>query len=118
MEAWLAAHAIKVIARPAWADDAPAPESEISPESAEEAPKSQSGRRTRSAEALRQQLKDLGDSLGPRDLDMVVSFAEFLKARRAARGFAHHHEHMNQERAVAGAAPSSKKLEEAPHDET
>ena len=44
-------------------------------------------------------MKELAESLGPRDLDMIVGFAEFLKARRAARGFAHHHEHMLQERA-------------------
>ena len=52
MEAWLNAHAIQAIARPAWADDAPAPEAEPAPESTEEtAPKSQSGRRARNAEA-------------------------------------------------------------------
>jgi hypothetical protein len=67
----------------------------------EEAPRSQSGRRARNADALRQSLKELGDSLGPRELDLLVSFAEFLKARRAARGFAHHHEHMLQEREAA-----------------
>jgi hypothetical protein len=32
---------------------------------------------------------------------MLVSFAEFLKARRAARSFAHHHEHQMQERVEA-----------------
>jgi hypothetical protein len=116
MEAWLAAHAIKAVARPAWVDEAPAPESEVGPESIDDAPKSQSGRRTRSADALRQQLKDLADALGPRDLDWIVGFAEFLKARRAARGFAHHHEHMTQERAAGGATPSTKKLEEAPEE--
>ncbi len=31
----------------------------------------------------------------------MVVFAEFLKARRAARGFAHHHEHQLQERQEA-----------------
>jgi Uncharacterised protein family (UPF0158) len=103
MEAWLGAHAIKAISRPAWAEGAPPPESENIPEVAgEEAPKSQSGRRTRNAETLRQHLKELAELLGPRDLDTIVSFGEFLKARRAARGFAHHHEHMMQER-VAGA---------------
>jgi hypothetical protein len=98
MEAWLTAHAIQPIARPVWADAPSAPESETPPESVEEGPKSQSGRRTRNAESLRQHLKELGELLGPRDLEMVVGFAEFLKARRAARGFAHHHEHMMQER--------------------
>ncbi len=103
MEAWLAAHAIKPVNRPAWADPAPEPEVEAPADSVEEGPKSSGGRRTRNAESLRQHLKELGDALGPRDLDMVVGFAEFLKARRAARGFAHHHEHMMQERAAPGA---------------
>jgi hypothetical protein len=137
MEAWLTAHAIKPITRPAWsvgsagaagaagaegdepessrpaqgappaAGIAPAPDS--SPESVDEpVPKSGSaastgtiGRRSRNAETLRQQLREVGEVLGPRDLDLVVSFAEFLRARRAARGFAHHHEHMMSERAHA-----------------
>jgi hypothetical protein len=99
MEAWLSAHAIQPIERPVWAEPPPAPESEAVPDSNDEgAPKSQGGRRARSAETLRQHLKEVGEALGPRDLDLVVSFAEFLKARRAARGFAHHHEHMLQER--------------------
>jgi hypothetical protein len=115
MEAWLNAHAIQAIARPAWAEGTAPPEPEVAPESTEDpAPKSQSGRRARNAEMLREQLKELGDALGPRDLDMIVGFAEFLKARRAARGFAHHHEHLLQERANAGGAPppSSKKEDE------
>jgi hypothetical protein len=111
MEAWLNAHAIKAVARPAWAEVPPGPESELVPESTDEAPKSQSGRRTRNAEALRTHLKELAESLGPRDLDMIVSFAEFLKARRAARGFAHHHEHMMQERAAISSSPPSSKKE-------
>jgi hypothetical protein len=111
MEAWLNAHAIKAVARPAWSEAPPAPESEVAPDSTDEAPRSQSGRRARNAETLRQQLKDLAEALGPRDLDMIVSFAEFLKARRAARGFAHHHEHLMQERAAAAGAV--KKEEEA-----
>jgi hypothetical protein len=88
-------------------------ELEPAPDSVEDsAPRSQSGRRARNAETLRQHLKELADSLGPRDLDMAVNFAEFLKARRAARGFAHHHEHMMAERAAAassGLPPPSKK---------
>jgi hypothetical protein len=121
MEAWLTAHAIKAVPRPGW--DGGPPSDEIPPDSlvplsqsapsltaaaaaaaasaasgVEEAPRSQSGRTRRNADALRQSLKELGDALGPRELDLLVSFAEFLKARRAARGFAHHHEHMMQER--------------------
>ncbi len=99
MEAWLAAHALKSVERPAWADAPSEPDTEPSPESADEGPKSASARRARNADTLRQHLRELGDTLGPRDLDVLVGFAEFLKARRAARGFAHHHEHMLQERA-------------------
>ncbi len=115
MEAWLGAHAIKAAIRPAWADDTTAPpESEASPESNEDAPKSKSGRRTRNAETLRQALRELGEALGPRDLEMLTGFAEFLKARRAARGFAHHHEHMMQERSTlpSPSSPSLKKEED------
>jgi hypothetical protein len=108
MEAWLTAHAIKATPRPTWNEGPPGPESEPIPDSLvappsvpggpDEPPKSQSGRRARNADASRQQLKQLAEVLGPRELDTLVSFAEFLKARRAARGFAHHHEHMQQER--------------------
>jgi hypothetical protein len=109
MEAWLTAHAIAPVARPVWADVPAPPESEAPPESSEDgAPKSQGGRRARSADTLRQQLKDVAETLGPRDLDLVTTFAEFLKARRAARGFAHHHEHMLQERAGGGSSQPKK----------
>lgn len=107
MEAWLSAHAIKASVRPAWADAPMPPDTEPPPESSDESgPKSQSGRRARNAETLRQQLRELAETLGPRDLDMIVGFGEFLKARRAARSFAHHHEHMLQERGV-GASPAA-----------
>jgi len=108
MEAWLTAHAIRPVARPQWLepgeeDRESSPESVAPPSSTSipesEGPRSSSGRR-RSAEASRAHLKELADTLGPRDLDVLVSFAEFLKARRAARGFAHHHEHMQAERAA------------------
>lgn len=113
MEAWLTAHAIRAVPRPTWGDGPPSveevPESLVplstpsvqSVADLEAAPKSQSGRRQRNAEALRQQLKELAEAVGPRELDLLVSFAEFLKARRAARGFAHHHEHMREEREAA-----------------
>ncbi len=116
MEAWLTAHAINATARPTWENG---PESELTPESAApsstallpdgDGPKSSSGRRTRNADQGRQQLKELAETLGPRDVDTLVSFAEFLKARRAARGFAHHTEHMAAER-------ESKRLLDTPRD--
>jgi hypothetical protein len=116
MEAWLAAHAIRAIPRPQWAEGT-GPDSELPPDSVvsspemAEGPKSTSGRRARNAEASREQLRELAEALGPRDLDAIVSFAEFLKARRAARGFAHHHEHLQQEREVASAPRSSRLIE-------
>jgi hypothetical protein len=122
MEAWLSAHAMTAVPRPTWGDGGPPSAEEVPPDSlmpvssplvdGETAPKSQSGRRQRNAEALRQNLKELGDALGPRELDLLVSFAEFLKARRAARGFAHHTEHMREERDAA-APRSSRVLETA-----
>jgi len=126
MEAWLSAHAIKAVPRPTWGDgppsvEEPPPDSLVplsSPSLAaaaadgSEPPKSQSGRRQRNAETLRQHLKELGDALGPRELDLLVSFAEFLKARRAARGFAHHHEHMLQEREAAVQSQRASRVQE------
>jgi hypothetical protein len=109
MEAWLTAHAIKAVPRPQWAEGPPS-EVEPAPESLSmlgpdsEAPKSQSGRRTRSAEASRQHLRETAEALGPRELETLVAFAEFLKARRAARSFAHHHEHASAERKLADAS--------------
>jgi hypothetical protein len=115
MEAWLTAHAIHATARPQWLESvdsietedrdstpdglvtAPAPSSSSALGTPESEPRSSSGRR-RTAEASRAHLKEIVEGLGPRDLDVLVAFAEFLKARRAARGFAHHHEHMQLER--------------------
>ncbi|MDB4997321.1 MAG: hypothetical protein JWM74_4753 [Myxococcaceae bacterium] len=117
MEAWLSAHAIKATPRPQWVDAPPGPESDPGPDSAipssagsstslmgdADGPKSASGRRARNADASRQHLKELAEALGPRDLDTLVAFGEFLKARRAARGFAHHHEHQMLEARTARA---------------
>ncbi len=118
MEAWLNAHAIKATPRPTWGEGPPSAE-EAAPDSLAgplsdrgsapvsmegEGPKSQSGRRARNAEASRQHLREMVEGLGPRELETLVAFAEFLKARRAARGFAHHHEHQMQERMDAAAA--------------
>jgi hypothetical protein len=96
MEAWLNAHALRPVPRPTIVQEAPA--EETAPASAETRdhgpPSSETGERRagRSAEALRKALRDLSENLGARDLEMVTTFAEFLKARRAARSFAHHAE--------------------------
>src|SRR3954469_21206573 len=96
MEAWLNAHALHAVPRPTVVQEAPEEEQppsshdpkELAPPSSE----SREGRKGRSAEVLRKSLRDLAESLGPRDLENVTAFAEFLKARRAARSFAHHAE--------------------------
>ncbi len=99
MEAWLTAHAVKAVARQEAAESAkpsPEPESESGPASTatpEEAPKSVA-RRGRTPEQLRIALRDVAEFLGPRDLDLLTAFAEFLKSRRNARSFAHHFEYV------------------------
>ena len=89
MEAWLDAHALVPVARPVWPAEPrrPAPPSRI-PSRRTSSP----GRRGRSAETLRKQLAELAETLGARDLEKVTAFAEFVKARRAARSYAHRHD--------------------------
>src|SRR5687768_261633 len=87
MEAWLGAHGLRSVARPSWT-----PEAAPSPREVAVSPEQLAARRGRSAEALRKQLRDLADTLGARDLEKVTAFAEFVKARRAARTFAHRHD--------------------------
>jgi hypothetical protein len=81
MEAWLSAHGLAPIARPVWAAEV-VPEPVVLPDL-------HSARRKSGAEALRRQLRELAEALGARDLEKVTAFAEFVKSRRAARGFAH-----------------------------
>lgn len=99
MEAWLSAHALAPVARPVWVPETP-PRTEGAPAEAEatpvgggapapEAPRPEI-RRGKSVETLRKNLRDIADALGPRDLDTLTAFAEFLKARRAARSFSQH----------------------------
>ena len=90
MEAWLEAHALRAVPRPVAAPVAPTKEqvSEPPPVSQDQL----GGRRTRNAEWLRRQLKDVASTLGARDLDRVLTFAEFVKARRVSRGYAQRHE--------------------------
>jgi hypothetical protein len=93
MEAWLGAHALNPVARPMWVPDAPATRVEapveIKPADAaaiavpREEPREP--RRGKSVETLRKNLREIAEALGPRDLDTLTAFAEFLKARRAAR---------------------------------
>jgi hypothetical protein len=86
MEAWLAAHALKPAPRVVWPTEPTAKEKE--PGIALDA----AARRSRSIDTLRKQLHEVIESLSARDIDKVMAFAEFVKARRAARGFVSRHE--------------------------
>ncbi len=83
MEAWLTAHALKPTARVVWAAEA----SKDGREESIAVPQEAAARRGRSLDSLRKQLHDLIETLSVRDLDKVMAFAEFVKARRAMRGF-------------------------------
>jgi hypothetical protein len=87
MEAWLAAHALKPAPRVVWPTET-APSKDKEPVTAQEV----AARRSRSIDTLRKQLHDLIETLSARDIDKVTAFAEFVKARRAARGFQSRHE--------------------------
>ncbi|HKY35507.1 MAG TPA: UPF0158 family protein [Polyangiaceae bacterium] len=85
MEAWLAAHALKPAPRVVWPTEAPDGKDK---EKEVVSPQDAAARRGRSVDSLRKQLHDLVETLSARDLDKVTAFAEFVKARRAARAFA------------------------------
>jgi hypothetical protein len=106
MEAWLAAHALRPIPRVQ-----PAVEGEVAAKPAGISQEQLSGRRARGAEALRRQLRELSESLGARDLEKVVTFAEFVKARRAARNYG------GRPETSAGAAQDTEPTTEGSDDE-
>jgi hypothetical protein len=104
MEAWLGAHTLSPIPRPVWPAETPPRPQETMPISQEQL----SGRRGRSAEGLRRQLREIAETLGARDLEKVTAFAEFVKARRAARSYT--------SRGEAGAGPESEPVEPSATD--
>jgi hypothetical protein len=76
MEAWLGAHALNPVKRPVWVPELVNEERPPSP--------SRPPRRSRTAEAMRHGLRELIELLGPRELEQLATFAEFLRARRAS----------------------------------
>lgn len=87
MEAWLDAHALRAIPRQDSASPPPLvatldPASLVPQVVPHEAP---APRRAPGVEALRRQLKEVAATLGARDLDKVLTFAEFVRARRSSR---------------------------------
>jgi hypothetical protein len=81
MEAWLAANAMRPVARPTWTAETP----EVPGSAAPITQEALGGRRSRTTDTIRKQLEEVLDSIGARDLEKVLTFAEFVKARRAAR---------------------------------
>lgn len=84
MEAWMTTHTLQPVARPL----PPPEEPELTEGQSVTAESSATCRRARGSDQLRRQLKEVIDSLGGRDLEKVLTFAEFVRARRVARG--HH----------------------------
>ena len=83
MEAWLNAHALNPVKRPVWVPEMV--DDEPSQAGSEPGKKGDSRRGQRSPEALRRQLRDIIEALGPRELDNLASFGEFLRSRRGGR---------------------------------
>ena len=85
MEAWLVAHAIASVPRATW----PAAGAEEGTERAEpteaERQEAREARRARTADGLRKHVREVIEALGPRELETLAAFGEFLKARRVAR---------------------------------
>jgi hypothetical protein len=93
MEAWLSAHALRPIARPIFpATGGDRPSGPPAPPAVVEEVDEAALRKARAADSLRRQLRDIADTLGIRDLEKITAFAEFVKARRSARAFAHRQE--------------------------
>ena len=121
MEAWLSAHALRPVQREVYPAEAPpkAAGKPEAPQGSKEAPApisqdALSGRRGKSADALRKQLRDLADTLSARDLEKVTAFAEFIKARRAARSFSQRHDSSPESSA---ASSTDRPPSEVPPDE-
>lgn len=100
MEAWLGAHALHPVPRPVFVAEPPQP-SEPAASSPDIA---NAGRRARGSDQLRRQLKEITDTLGGRDLEKVLVFAEFVKARRASRSYANREDGSASEGSVFGSA--------------
>jgi hypothetical protein len=119
MEAWLNAHALNPVKRPVWVPDLvdERPSASASPS----APARESReRRGRSAESLRRQLRDIIEALGPRELDNLAAFGEFLRSRRASRSSQAGRESRPRDSGAGSnkdQAPPTEKAHSAPRDE-
>jgi hypothetical protein len=113
MEAWLNAHALHAVPRPViLAEPLPLEPAAHTPAGTPGSPaETKEPRRGRSADALRKALRDVGESLGARELETVVAFAEFLRARRAARAFPSHAEPPGDATEASPQGPENRRAE-------
>jgi hypothetical protein len=89
MEAWLNAHGLRAIARPQPPIEPAVPpvSATLAPEAPEPVPSSAPERGRAGSDLFKKQLAEIVEGLTARDLDKLVAFAEFLKARRSARSY-------------------------------
>jgi len=106
MEAWLSAHALVPVPRTITLPHRGPAEAARSEERLTSA-EARETRRNLRVEALRKSLRELAETLGPRDLETLASFAEVLKARRAARNYGQHHGEPSSPEPVHGGESSS-----------
>jgi hypothetical protein len=78
---------------------------------------SPSVRRARAVEGLRRQLREIAETLGMRDLETVTAFAEFVAARRAARGYPQRHGESEGEASTEHSLAEDVGQEDAPDSE-
>jgi hypothetical protein len=84
MEAWMSAHGLSPIQRPI----VESTDAETTPDESPVITQEQlGGRAGKSGDVQRKQLVEVADGMTSRDLEKVLAFAEFLKARRAARTY-------------------------------
>jgi len=82
MDAWLQAHSLRAIPRPAWNPQDVPPSGEAPATAPREGARDT---KRRSADTMRRHLREVAESLGARELDALCAFAEFLRARRVMR---------------------------------
>ncbi|MCH2109932.1 MAG: UPF0158 family protein [Polyangiaceae bacterium] len=113
MEAWLTTHGLKSVEREAVPkDEVASPEQPNPPEAPVITQEQLGGRRGRGGDVLRRQLSDVIETMSGRDLEKVLAFAEFLKARRAAR----HHSHRSDSSHIPRPEPATDTEPQADHD--
>ena len=103
MEAWLNAHALNPVKRAVWVPEL-VDEEEVEQSQARTAPPA---RRSRSAESLRRQLREIVEALGAHELDQLAAFGDFLRARRSARGSSKGRRRRDTSPSLAAVAPDT-----------